>query len=53
LDYLTGKIQSYLGDASCQKAIRSLISSVPYWKEKIPGNFAGKVEEYCRKHIKK
>lgn len=53
LEYLMGKIQSDLGETSYQKAIRSLISSVPYWKEKIPGNFAGRVEEYCRKHIKK
>ena len=52
LEYLLGKIQSDLGEATFQKAIRSLISSIPYWREKIPGNFADKVEVYCRKHIK-
>lgn len=53
LEYLMGKIQSDLGEATFQKAIRSLISSVPYWREKIPGNFADRVEEYCKKHIRK
>ncbi len=53
LEYLMGKIQADLGEATYQKAIRSLVSSVPYWREKIPGGFADKVEAYCRKHTKK
>jgi len=50
LEYLMGKIQTELGDSKFQKAIQSLKMSVPYWREKIPGTFADKVEAYCKKH---
>lgn len=50
LEYLMGKIKSELGESIYQKALRSLISSVPYWREKIPGAFADKVEAYCKTH---
>lgn len=50
LEYLMGKIRAELGESKYQKAIKSLIASVPYWREKIPGAFADKVEAYCKKH---
>lgn len=50
LEYLMGKIKAELGESKYQKAIKSLMASVPYWQEKIPGAFADKVEAYCRKH---
>jgi addiction module RelB/DinJ family antitoxin len=50
LEYLMGKIKMELGESKYQKAIKSLMDSVPYWQEKIPGTFAEKVEAYCRKH---
>ena len=50
LEYLMGKIQAELGESKYHKALKSLMASVPYWREKIPGAFADKVEAYCRKH---
>lgn len=50
LEYLMGKIKSELGEISYQKAIKSLRLSIPYWREKIPGTYADKVEAYCNKH---
>ena len=50
LEYLMGKIRTELGESKYQKALKSLMASVPYWQEKIPGAFADKVEAYCRKH---
>lgn len=50
LEYLMGKIRAELGESKYQKAIKSLMASVPYWREKIPGSFADKVEAYCKKH---
>ncbi|WP_273127627.1 hypothetical protein [Bacillus weihaiensis] len=50
LEYLMGKIQDELGESIYQKALKSLMASVSYWREKIPGAFADKVEAYCRKH---
>jgi len=50
LEYLMGKIRAELGESKYQKALKSLMASVPYWREKIPGAFADKVEAYCKKH---
>lgn len=50
LEYLMGKIKTELGESKYQKAIQSLKMSVPYWREKIPGTYADKVEAYCKKH---
>lgn len=50
LEYLMGKIETELGESKYQKAIQSLKKSVPYWREKIPGAFADKVDAYCKKH---
>ena len=50
LEYMMGKIQAELGESKYQKALKSLMASVPYWREKIPGAFADKVEAYCKKH---
>jgi len=50
LEYLMARIQSEMGESKYQKALKSLMASVPYWREKIPGAFADKVEAYCRKH---
>ena len=50
LEYLMGKIKTDLGESKYQKAIQSLKISVPYWREKVPGTFADKVEAYCKKH---
>jgi len=51
LEYLMGKIQIELGEGKYQNALNSLMASVPYWREKIPGVFADKVEAYCKKHF--
>lgn len=51
LEYLMGKIQAELGERKYQKALKSLVASVPYWREKIPGSYADKVEAYCKKHL--
>ncbi|GAB6174485.1 hypothetical protein JCM15765_39630 [Paradesulfitobacterium aromaticivorans] len=51
LEYLMGKIKTELGESKYQKALKSLIASVPYWQEKIPGAFADKVEAYCKKYL--
>ncbi len=50
LEYLMGKIRAELGESKYQKALKSLMASVSYWREKIPGAFADKVEAYCKKH---
>lgn len=50
LEYLMGKIESELGESKYQKALRSLDLSISYWREKIPGSYADKVEAYCKKH---
>jgi antitoxin component of RelBE/YafQ-DinJ toxin-antitoxin module len=52
LEYLMGKILTELGENKYQKALKSLMASVPYWREKIPGAFADKVEAYCKKNLK-
>ena len=49
LEYLMDRIKTELGESKYQKAIQSLKMSVPYWREKIPGTFADKVEAYCKK----
>jgi antitoxin component of RelBE/YafQ-DinJ toxin-antitoxin module len=51
LEYLMGKIKTELGESKYQKALKSLMASVPYWREKIPGAFADKVEAYCKKNL--
>ena len=51
IEYLMGKIKTELGENKYQKAIKSLMASVPYWREKIPGTFADKVEAYCKKNF--
>ncbi|TJX14592.1 hypothetical protein E9840_05860 [Tissierella creatinini] len=51
LEYLMSKIQLELGDNKFQKALKSLMLSVPYWREKIPGAFSDKIEAYCKKHM--
>ncbi|MNW33001.1 RelB antitoxin [compost metagenome] len=50
LEFLMGNIKTQLGESKYQKAIQSLKMSVPYWREKIPGAFADKVEAYCKKY---
>jgi addiction module RelB/DinJ family antitoxin len=50
LEYLMEKIKTELGESKYQKAVQSLKISVPYWREKISGSFADKVETYCKKH---
>jgi addiction module RelB/DinJ family antitoxin len=50
-EYLMDKIKAKLGESKFQKALQSSMKSVPYWREKIPGSFADKVEAYCRKHL--
>lgn len=47
LKYYMGKIKNELGDNKHQNALKSLRLSIPYWQEKLPGNFANKVEAYC------
>jgi addiction module RelB/DinJ family antitoxin len=48
LEYYMRKIRNELGESRYQAALKSLMSSVPYWREKLPGSFADKVEAYCR-----
>ena len=48
LEYLIGKIKSELGANEYRNAIQSLKQSIPYWRNKIPGTFADKVEALCR-----
>lgn len=50
LEYLMGKIESQLDESSYQNAIQSIERSIPYWKEKIPGAFADKVENFLQEH---
>jgi len=50
LEYLMDKIRDELGESQYQNALKSLKASVPYWREKISGTFADKVENYCRDH---
>lgn len=52
LEYLMGKIESELGTNEYRNAIQSLKQSIPYWREKIPGLFADKVEALYREHYK-
>jgi addiction module RelB/DinJ family antitoxin len=47
LKYYMGKIKNELGDSKHQNALNSLRASVPYWEEKLQGNFAQKVQTYC------
>jgi len=50
LEYLMGKIKTELGESKYQNALKSLLASVPYWRERISGVYADKVESYCKKH---
>lgn len=50
LEYYMEKIKKELGENKYQDALKSLRLSVPYWQEKLSGNFGDKVEAYCRKH---
>lgn len=52
LEYLMEKIESELGVTVYENAINSLEQSIPYWKEKIQGSFADKVETFCKKYHK-
>lgn len=47
LEYLMQKIKSELGIKEHQSAIQSLKKSIPYWRKKLPGAFADKVETFC------
>lgn len=49
LEYMVEKIVSELGENEVQNAIQSLEQSISYWREKIPGAFADKVEALCQK----
>lgn len=51
LEMLMSKIRNELGEKKFQKALHSLDMSVPYWREKIPGNYADKVAAYVKKHL--
>jgi addiction module RelB/DinJ family antitoxin len=51
LEYMIGRIKSELGENAYRNAIQSLKQSIPYWREKIPGLFADKVEGLCNKGI--
>jgi DNA-damage-inducible protein J len=51
LEYLMGKIKTELGEEKYSNAIQSLRQSIPYWREKLPGLFADKVEAYCDEHM--
>jgi len=53
LEYLMGKIHNELGENKYQKALKSLMASVPYWRKKTSGAFADKVEAYCKKALTK
>lgn len=48
MDYLMQKVKLELGNDIYKMAIESLEKSVPYWKEKIAGNYANNVEKYVR-----
>jgi len=50
LEYYMKKIKVELGEKKYQYALRSLKQSIPYWREKVAGNFAEKVEAYCKKN---
>ncbi|MBC2723548.1 hypothetical protein [Desulfosporosinus sp.] len=50
LEYYMEKIKKEIGEDKYQDALKSLRLSVPYWQEKLSGNFGDKVEVYCRKH---
>lgn len=50
LEYMIDKIASELEVDEYRNAIQSLEQSIPYWRKKIPGTFADKVEVLCRKH---
>lgn len=50
MEYLMEKIKTELGESKYQKALKSLTLSIPYWREKIPGSYADKVEAYCKKN---
>lgn len=52
LEYLMDKIASELAIEEHQNAIRSLEQSIPYWRNKIPGLFADRVEDLCSRHKK-
>ncbi|MBV1756318.1 MAG: type II toxin-antitoxin system RelB/DinJ family antitoxin [Dethiosulfatibacter sp.] len=43
LEYFIEKIKHELGDSKHQNALKSLRLSIPYWQEKLSGNFADKV----------
>ncbi len=46
LEYLLEKIRTELGDDLYENALQSLKLSIPYWRTKLAGNFANKVESY-------
>jgi Na+-transporting NADH:ubiquinone oxidoreductase subunit NqrD len=50
LQSLMGKIESQLGENVYRDAIHSLEQSISYWRKKIPGSFANKVEALCREY---
>lgn len=50
LEYMIEKIASELEVDEYRNAIQSLEQSIPYWRNKIPGSFADKVEILCKKH---
>jgi addiction module RelB/DinJ family antitoxin len=50
LDYYMERIKNELGQKKYEDALKSLRLSVPYWREKLSGNFADKVEAYCKRH---
>lgn len=50
LEYFMGKIKAELGEVEFRNALWSLKQSIPYWREKVPGLFADKVESYYNKH---
>lgn len=43
LKYFLEKIKNELGNSKYQNAMKSLRLSIPYWQEKLSGNFADKV----------
>lgn len=49
LEYMLERIKSELGENAYRNAIQSLKQSIPYWREKIPGLFADKVEKLYNK----
>ena len=50
LEFFMDKIRDELGNEKHQQALKSLKLSVPYWKEKLAGNFGDKIEVYCEKN---